>query len=272
VVTAGQPADATSDDIVVQRNGEPVARLRHDRAVVDRALATELLTESLSELDNIRLRAAVALQLEEVRDSRARIVSAQSDERRRIERNLHDGAQQRLLALAMQLRAAQLRHPSPLPTDSPADVEVLDHTISELATAVRELRDLANGLRPAVLADAGLVAALDDLAGRVPMHVELDVDPVEIGESTEDTLWFIACEAVANAVKHADATSLRITLSTDGNTVTLACHDNGTGLARSDGAGLRGIADRAETAGGDISVHSVPGTGTTIEAVLPCAS
>ena len=202
----------------------------------------------------------------------ARIVSAQSDERRRIERNLHDGAQQRLLALAMQLRAAQLRHPSPLPADGPADDAVLDHAISELATAVRELRDLANGLRPPVLADAGLVAALDDLAGRVPMHVELDVAPVKIGESTEDTLWFIACEAVANAVKHADATSLRLTLSTNGGTVTLACHDDGNGLARSNGAGLRGIVDRAETAGGRISIQSVPGTGTTVEAVLPCVS
>lgn len=268
----GLAAEATSDDILVHRDGDSVARLRCDRGIVDRALATELLTESLSELDNIRLRAAVALQLEEVRVSRARIVSAQSDERRRIERNLHDGAQQRLLALAMQLRAAQLRHPSPLPADGPADDAVLDHAISELATAVRELRDLANGLRPAVLADAGLVAALDDLAGRVPMQVELDVAPVELGESTEDTLWFIACEAVANAVKHADATSLRLTLSTDGDTVTLACRDDGNGFARTDGAGLRGIVDRAETAGGRIRVDSVPGAGTTIEAVLPCAS
>ncbi len=270
VTDAGRPATIEVGDIEIARNDEAVARIRVDRATVDTRLAAELATEALPELDNVRLRAEVALQLEEVRESRARIVAAEASERHRIERNLHDGAQQRLLALAMQLRASQLRDGDT--ADAAPDRALVDHAVDEIGTAIRELRELANGLHPSVLADGGLAAALDDLAGRVPLVVELDVVPGRFDAVVEEALWFVACEAVANTVKHARAHSLHLTVSSGGDTVRLVCRDDGVGGAQEGGSGLRGIADRAEAVGGSLGVHSVPGRGTTIEAVVPCGS
>jgi signal transduction histidine kinase len=271
VSAGGQPATIDTGDIEVSRDDEPVARIRADPTVVDSRLAHELAAEALPELDNVRLRAEVALQLEEVRDSRARIVAAQAVERHRIERNLHDGAQQRLLALAMQLRAAQLQH-HPAEDEGETERTVFDRAVAELGTAVRELRDLANGLRPAELADGGLVTALDDLAGRIPLAVELDLSATRFEPAIEEALWFVACEAAANAVKHAAAGALRISLSHDGASVRLVCADDGAGGADPDGSGLRGIADRVEAVGGSLRVDSSAGCGSTIEAVLPCVS
>jgi len=270
VTDAGRPATIEVGDIEVARNDEAVARIRVDRAVADSRLAIELATEALPELDNVRLRAEVALQLEEVRESRARIVAAEASERHRIERNLHDGAQQRLLALAMELRASQLLDGDA--DDAAQERALVDHAVDELGTAIRELRELANGLHPSVLADGGLAAALDDLAGRVPLVVELDVVPGRFDAVVEEALWFVACEAVANAVKHARAHRLHLTISSGGDTVRLVCRDDGVGGAQVGGSGLRGITDRAEAVGGSLGVHSVPGGGTTIEAVVPCGS
>ena len=270
VSDAGRPATIEVGDIEIARNDEAVARIRIDRATVDSRLAIELATEALPELDNVRLRAEVALQLEDVRESRARIVAAEASERHRIERNLHDGAQQRLLALAMQLRAGQLRHGDT--GDAAQDSVLVDHAVAEIGTAIRELRELANGLHPSVLADGGLAAALDDLAGRVPLVVELDVVPGRFDAVIEEALWFVACEAVANTVKHARAQSLHLTVSSCGDTLRLVCRDDGVGGAHEGGSGLRGIADRAEAVGGCLGVHSLPGGGTTIEAVVPCGS
>ncbi len=219
----------------------------------------------LAELDNIRLRAEVAAQLEEVRESRARIVAAQAAERHRIERNLHDGAQQRLLGLAMHLRATELR-------DGTHDQLLIDHAVDELGAAVRDLRDLANGLHPAVLADGGLAAALDELAGRAPLPVALDVPPIRLPTLVEETLWFVACEALANTVKHAAAHTMRIEVRAEDGVVCLRCSDDGRGGADPSGTGLRGIADRTEAAGGRFHLHSAAAHGTTIEAELPCGS
>ncbi len=155
-------------------------------------------------MENARLRAAITLQLVEVRESRARIVEAQLAERRKIERDLHDGAQQRLLGLAMQLRAVELS----------GDAERMRATVAtavdEVQAAVRDLRELANGLRPAVLIDGGLAAALDDLAARSPVPVQLETTGERFAPEIEETAWFIACEAVANAVKHAAPHSVAI--------------------------------------------------------------
>lgn len=266
VSAAGQPAPISADDICITRNGEAIARVSLGSEGVDQRLARELSELAVSELDNVRLRSALSLQLDEVRDSRSRIVSAQSGERRRIERNLHDGAQQRLLALAMQLRSAQLQT-----VPGSDDAELLNRAVDEIGASVRELRDIANGLHPAVLNDGGLAAALDELAGRVPLKVDLQLSPLRFSPAIEETLWFVACEAVANTVKHAHADVLMLGLS-NGDAIRLICRDDGTGRADPAGSGLRGINDRVEALGGRLIVNSRPGFGTSIEAVIPCAS
>ena len=263
VTADGRPATLEPGDIEVSRDTSPVARLRLD-AATDARLASTLLDEASTELDNVRLRAIVAGQLEEVRASRARIVAAQAVERHRIERNLHDGAQQRLLGLALELRALQLG-------DDAAGGALIDHTVSELGAAVRELRELANGLRPSALAD-GLANALDELAGRGLVPITLTVDPVQVSPLVEETLWFVACEAMANTAKHAEASRAGIELSANGATVTLRCWDDGRGHADLAGGGLQGIADRVEAVGGHLSISSPPGGGTRLEAVVPCES
>lgn len=259
----GRSATLEPGDLEVTRDSTPIARLRIGPST-DPQLASLLLDEASTELDNVRLRAVISCQLEEVRASRARIVAAQADERHRIERNLHDGAQQRLLGLALELRALQVG-------DDAVGGATIDHTVSEIGAAVRELRELANGLRPSALAD-GLGHALDDLAGRGPVPMALTADPVQLSPLVEETLWFVACEAVANVAKHADATRGGIELIADGDTVALVCWDDGRGRADLAGRGLQGIADRVEAVGGHLSLVSPPGDGTLLKAVVPCGS
>ena len=222
--------------------------------------------EVRGELENARLRAAIALQLVEVRESRTRIVEAQLAERHRIERDLHDGAQQQLLGLAMRLRAVELSR------DSERVQATVAETIDELQAAVRDLRALANGLRPAVLVDGGLAAALDDLAARSPVPVRLDLTGERFAPQIEETAWFIACEAVANAVKHATPCSVAISTSRLDGRLRLVIEDDGCGGADPLGGGLRGIADRAEAAGGSLSVAPRARRGTVVTAELPCVS
>ena len=244
VTDAGRPATIEVGDIEVARNDEAVGPdPRRPAPPSISRLAIELATEALPELDNVRLRAEVALQLEEVRESRARIVAAEAAERHRIERNLHDGAQQRLLALAMELRASQLRDGDA--DDAAQDRALVDHAVDELGTAIRELRELANGLHPSVLADGGLAAALDDLAGRVPLVVELDVVPGRFDAVVEEALWFVACEAVANTVKHARAHRLHLDgLERGRHRPARLPRRRGRRRRLEGGSGLRGIADR----------------------------
>ncbi|MEO6715513.1 MAG: histidine kinase [Mycobacteriales bacterium] len=260
----GQPVSAEPTALVVKRGARDVARVRFDHDAVERQLAETVLTELVTELDNVGLRAAVALQLVEVQQSRARIATAQLDERRSLERNLHDGAQQRLLALAMQLRAAGVAgDDSRLHAAAAAAVE-------QLQAAVAELRELANGLNPAVLNDGGLAAALDDLAMRTPVPVHIDASDDRYAPQVEATAWFIACESVANAVKHAAPANITVDVRREQRHLVVSVHDDGVGGADPRGHGLRGLADRAEAAGGRLVVTSSPGAGTTVEALLPC--
>ena len=253
-VSAGGRGDSVvAGDIEVSRNGAPVARLRVDSERTDTRLALLLATEALAELDNVRLRAEVAMQLVEVRESRARIVAAEAAERHRIERNLHDRGQQRLLGLAMQLRAVQLRTST---ADAP-DRYLLGHAVDEIGTAVREFRDLANGLHPSVLADGGLPAALDDLAGRAPLAVDLDVPPIRLPPAVEETLWFVACEALANTIKHAGAQRARIELMVeDGGAALRVWYVAGRRIGRSQPARERAAGHRRPDRG-DRRVASV---------------
>jgi signal transduction histidine kinase len=266
VTEDGHRVDSGSDEIEIRRHSAPIARVAYDQSSIDRDLAAASIAKATPELESAGLRAAISLQLTEVRESRHRIAAAQVSERRRIERDLHDGAQQRLLALALQLQAAQVN----------GSLERLQEAIAtgvcELQAAVVELRELANGLHPAVLSDSGLGAALDDLASRLPMPVHVLATDRRFAPQVESTAWFIACEAISNAIKHAEASDIEVSVRAANGRLTVRVSDDGTGDADSDGAGLRGLADRAEAVGGALRVEAPPGGGTTVTGELPCGS
>ena len=214
----------------------------------------------------VRLRSELGAALHEVESSRARLLQAGYAERRRLERDLHDGAQQRLVSLGMGLRLAQ-RHAGQVDVN-----EVFDQAVDELATAVAELRRIAHGLRPSSL-DDGLGPALRRLATTVPLPVELDVCPEPLPDEIATTAYYVASEAVSNAVKHADADTIAVRVARDAGRLQVSVRDDGRGgaTARS-GSGLAGLTDRVAAAGGALQVRSAPGRGTLVEAVLPCAS
>jgi signal transduction histidine kinase len=264
VTGAGRPAPVPEHALTVRRGGRPVARV--SSTALEAELVDAVLREAEPELDNAGLRAAVALQLEDVRASRQRLATAQLEERRRVERDLHDGAQQRLLALAAQLQAALLN-------GDPARLrEALATGVQESRAAVRELRELANGLHPSVLTDGGLAAALDDLASRQRVQVHVAEPELRYPPRVEATAWFIACEAVTNAVKHAAADQIVVRVDRDGDDLHVVVEDDGLGGADPSGSGLRGLADRAEAVGGHLTVLAREPQGTTVRAVLPCGS
>jgi PAS domain S-box-containing protein len=199
--------------------------------------------------------------------SRARLVQAGDEQRRRLERNLHDGAQQRLVSVALKLRMARAR----LAPGSDASAALLDEASTELDTGMAELRELARGLHPAILGDHGLARALDALTARLPVPVQLDaaIDDRLPGH-IEATAYYIVSEALTNVAKHAAAQSAQVTIRVDGGTLRCEVADDGRGGAdESGGTGLLGLRDRAEAAGGTLTVSSRPGEGTVVTATLP---
>jgi signal transduction histidine kinase len=214
---------------------------------------------------------ALALESADAHDqltaSRARIVEAGLAERRRLERNLHDGAQQRLVTLAVQLRVAQERV-----EEDPAAARAMLATIGdELKLALEELRELARGLHPAVLSDHGLEPALRSLASRAPFPVEVVGAPQQrLDEGVEAAVYYVVAESLTNAMKHADASEARVEIATSDAEIGFAVRDNGCGGASmDDGSGLRGLADRIEALGGRLDVESPRGAGTVVRATLP---
>jgi signal transduction histidine kinase len=212
-----------------------------------------------------RLRLGLRRALGEVERSRHRLVTATLAERRRLERDLHDGAQQRLVAVGMQLRAAQRQ----LPADHPATGE-LDRAVERLEDTVAELRRLAHGVRPASL-DDGLPAALRRLGADCTLPVEFDVDDVPAPEEVATTAYFVVAEAMANVLKHARAKRIRVCVRKNGADLAVSVADDGVGGAPG-GFALTGLRDRVASVGGRLTVAAAPGEGTTVEAVLPCAS
>jgi PAS domain S-box-containing protein len=201
--------------------------------------------------------------------SRARLVKAGDEQRRRLERNLHDGAQQRLVSVALKLRLARTR----LGSEAAGAAELLDEASAELDTGLAELRELARGLHPAILADHGLPRALDALASRCPIPVELDA-PLEerLPEHVEATAYYIVAEALTNVARHAGAETVRISIRRDGDALRCEVSDDGRGGAdESGGTGILGLRDRAEAAGGTLTLSSPPGRGTVVTAALPLA-
>ncbi|MDX6594133.1 MAG: hypothetical protein QOJ13_3329 [Gaiellales bacterium] len=202
----------------------------------------------------------------DLKASRARIVHAADEARRRIERDLHDGAQQRLVGLALSLRLARNAVEDP-----DATRESLEACAAELTLALEELRELARGIHPALLTDGGLSPALEAIANRSTVPVDLD-DSLDgrLTAPQEAALYFTASEAVANVAKYAAATSIRVRVWKDDREVAIEVQDDGVGGAdSSQGSGLRGLADRVEALGGRLNVTSPTGKGTRLLAVLP---
>ena len=221
-----------------------------------------------ADLEVERLQAQLRAQLVEVRASRARIVEAGDAERRRLERDLHDGAQQRLLGVRLALRTARMR----LADGSTDSVdELLAEADAEVMDALAELRDLAHGIQPAVLTEEGIGPALAALARRTPVPVQLEVSAGRLPPAVEATAYFVAAESLANIVKHADASWARVSVVTGEGRVLVAVDDDGRGGADPDGAGLRGLRDRVEAVDGRFRVESPAGGGTHVSASISCA-
>jgi PAS domain S-box-containing protein len=206
----------------------------------------------------------------DLRASRARIVEAADEARRRIERDLHDGAQQHLVGLALTLRLAR-----GLVRSRPEQVEeLLDEAIDDLALATRELRELARGIHPAVLTEGGLEPALAGLAGRAPVPVAVEAVPEgRLPAAVEATAYFVVSEALTNVARHAEATSARVALRVVRDVLTIEVRDDGRGGADARaGSGLRGLADRVAALDGSLAIVTSDAGGTILHVELPCAS
>lgn len=267
----GSPLDPDATEgravTVLEQNGRRVAALVHDPALLEEPELVEAVGAAAGlALENARLQAELSARLSEVRASRARIVEAGDAERRRLERDLHDGAQQRLLGIRLALQLARGRL-----GDERAVQGLLEEADGEVASALEELRTLARGIHPPVLTDEGLGPALAALARRVPVPVELDVVPERLPERVEATAYFVASEALANVAKHACASRVSLGVSRSNGSVRVVVADDGIGGADAAGGGLRGLRDRVEALDGSLSVETASGGGTRVEAVIPCA-
>jgi signal transduction histidine kinase len=227
-----------------------------------------VLAAAALSIEIARLRVEVRFQLAEVEASRARIVEAGYEERRRLERDLHDGAQQRLVSLGVQIRRLQRTLPRTASVLSPA----LDQIVGEVGAAIADLRQIAAGVRPARL-DDGLAAALRDLASSSPVPVDVDARGGRVAASVEAAAYFVACEALTNAVKHASASSVAVRAVRQNGALLLTVSDDGIGgaVARR-GSGLAGLQDRVAAHGGTLEIVSPSGEGTRIEVAIPCDS
>jgi signal transduction histidine kinase len=241
----------------------------------DERVLAELARQVGLALHNVRLDSALQASLDELRHkaeelqaSRARIVAAADAERRRIERNLHDGAQQRLVALSLELSMLKKR----LDADAEASTR-LDHAHSEIALSLEELRDVARGLHPAVVSGHGLAVALESLAARATVPVRLNVELEDrLPEPVEVAAYYLVSESLANIGKHAQATSATIDVTRDNGEVVVEVVDDGIGGADTErGSGLRGLADRVEALDGRLRVWTPRGHGTRVRAEIPCA-
>lgn len=260
------PTELASDRIYTDI-GDGILLLHHPAACTeDPHLFDAAIAAARLALDNVQLTAQVRAQLAEVKKSRERLVRAGDEERRRLERDLHDGAQQRLIGLGMSLQAVR----AAVDDDSPV-ARMLDEATDQLRHSLIELRDLARGLRPALLAERGLAVAVQTLLHHVPVPTTLVADlPTRPDRAVETAAFFVVAEALQNITRHAPDARATITLSAHDDRLTVTVSDDGPGGADARiGTGLRGIADRVAAVGGHMSISDGDRHGTTITADLP---
>ena len=253
----------------ITREGARTAVLLHDPALLQRpAPLQDILAAGALSVEIARLRVEVRLQLQEVQASRVRIVEAGYEERRRLERDLHDGAQQRLVSLGLQIRRMQRS----LPREASILAPALDQIVGEVGSAIGDLRQIAAGVRPARL-DDGLAAALHDLARTLPIPIEVEAPIGRVAASVEAAAYFVVCEALTNTVKHASASRVALSATREDGTLRVCVSDDGVGGARARrGSGLAGLGDRVSAHGGTLVIASPQGGGTRIEVAIPCGS
>jgi signal transduction histidine kinase len=264
------PAESEARAVsMVERERRTIAALVHDPELCEeRELVEAVCAAAALALENERLQAELRARLEELRASRVRIVAAADEERRRIERNLHDGTQQRLVSISMALGLAQAR----LEKDPAAAGAVFGEARQGLSAALEELRELSHGIHPAVLTDRGLSAALQELTLHAAVPVQLAVDGTgRLPEPVEAAAYYVVSEALANMAKYAHATSAQVRMERVDGKIVLEVADDGIGGAdASRGSGLRGLSDRVEALGGRLSFSSPPRQGTIVRAQIPC--
>jgi signal transduction histidine kinase len=267
VDSAGRPVPLPEHGCTaVELKGRRVAAIVHDPALDDEPelIRTAGAAAALA-LENQRLSAELRARIEDLRASRARLVEAGDAERRRLERDLHDGAQSRLVALGLKLRLARRRA-----DELPELAAMLDESSSELEASLGELRELARGIHPAELTDRGLRPALETLASRSPVPVEVSGDADDLPPALATAVYFVVSEALTNVAKYASAGSAAVTLERDAERVRVTIADDGVGGADPDaGSGLRGLLDRVATLDGELRLHSPAGGGTLVEAAFP---
>jgi signal transduction histidine kinase len=253
----------------IDRDGQPLAALIHDASLADEPELLESVGAAAGiALENGQLNAELRASLEELKESRGRVITAGQEERKRLERNLHDGAQQRLIALSLELGRLEER----LDGDDETR-EQIDEARAEIAVSLDELRDVARGLHPAVLTGHGLDVAIQSLAASSTVPVRLNV---EVGKRLEERVevaaYYVVSESLANIGKHAEARSATVEVARDAGVLVVQVVDDGIGGADSErGSGLRGLADRVEALGGRLRVWTPVGEGTTVRAEMPCA-
>ena len=253
---------------LIDRGGEHVAALIHDESVNDEPELLEAVEAAAAiALENAQLNAELHARLDELRGSRARIVEATQKERQRLERNLHDGAQQRLVALSLELKLLEMRF-----ANDPEAREAIDSVRNELTESLHELRELARGIHPAVVTGHGLAAALESVAARSPVPVRLDVSLEErVPEAVEVAAYYLIAESLTNVAKYAEASAASVVVSRVDGELVVEVVDDGVGGADSEaGSGLRGLADRVEALDGTLRVWSPRGRGTRVRAEIPC--
>ncbi|MFL5924576.1 MAG: sensor histidine kinase [Gaiellaceae bacterium] len=273
VDATGRPVELPDGDrssaTPIDRNGEHVAALVHDPALDDeRELLDAVGAAAGMSLENARLHVELRARVEELRGSRARLIDAGQKERQRLERNLHDGAQQRLIALSLRLSLLGKRLP-----EAPDARQELDAARREIALSLEELRDVARGIHPAVLSGHGLAVAVESLSARAPLPVRLAMDVAgRLPERVEVAAYYVVSESLANIAKHARATAARVSLERRDGRLVVEVVDDGVGGADTErGSGLRGLADRVEALGGRLRVWTPLGGGTRVQAEIPCA-
>jgi signal transduction histidine kinase len=253
----------------VEREGECIAAIVHDATLADDGAHVNAVgAAALLSIQNERLDAELRAKVEELRESRRRMLRIGLEERRRLERDLHDGAQQRLVSMSLNLRLARAR----LPQDPDAADQLLAGAGEELDAALDELRELARGIHPALLSDRGLDTALQTLVHRAPVPVTLRSDAGErLPEAVELAAYFVVSEALTNVVKYAHASQATVELARGNGRLLVEVADDGVGGADpARGTGLRGLADRLAVLEGRLELESAPGRGTTVRARIPC--